>query len=87
MFFLLNAGDHIHKDTPFSVEGEHISHDHWFSPAQNPYEEMANQAKKGSIILLHNGGKETIKALPGLITRLKSRGFALVTITELLNGT
>ncbi|HJV47426.1 MAG TPA: polysaccharide deacetylase family protein [Bacillota bacterium] len=47
----------------------------------------------GSIILQHAGGgesesdylKETIKALPDVLQTLKSKGFKLVTVSELLN--
>lgn len=45
------------------------------------------QAKPGGIILLHDGGGDrqaTIKALPTILTKLKSQGYSFVTIPELL---
>ena len=44
-------------------------------------------AEPGAIILMHDGGgdrTETIAALPRIITRLRQRGFNLVTISQLI---
>lgn len=44
-------------------------------------------AQPGAIILMHDGGgdrSETVSALPRIITRLRQRGFRLVTISELV---
>jgi peptidoglycan/xylan/chitin deacetylase (PgdA/CDA1 family) len=44
-------------------------------------------AQPGAIILMHDGGgdrSETVAALPRIITRLRQRGFRLVTISQLL---
>ena len=38
----------------------------------------------GAIILMHVGEKSTAEALPAITTNLQSRGFRLVTVTELL---
>jgi peptidoglycan-N-acetylglucosamine deacetylase len=45
-------------------------------------------AQPGSIVLMHDGGRhpQTVRALPGVIRRLRSRGFRFVTVTELLGG-
>jgi len=43
----------------------------------------------GSIVLMHDGGgprSQTVDALPGVIDKLRSRGFRLVTMTDLLGG-
>ncbi len=42
----------------------------------------------GSIVLMHDGGHhpQTVKALPSIVRNLRSRGFRLVTVTELLGG-
>jgi peptidoglycan-N-acetylglucosamine deacetylase len=43
-------------------------------------------ARSGSILLMHDGGvnrKQTIKALPQVIRKLKKRGFVFVTVEEL----
>lgn len=47
-------------------------------------------AKLGNIILMHDGGGDrtaTVTALPVLIGRLRSEGYRLVTVSELLNKT
>lgn len=48
---------------------------------------VAAAAVDGSVVLLHDGGgnrQATIDALPGLIARLRRRGFEFVTVAELL---
>jgi peptidoglycan/xylan/chitin deacetylase (PgdA/CDA1 family) len=45
------------------------------------------RAKPGAIILLHDAGgtrAETVAALPKIITRLRARGYKLVTVPRLL---
>ncbi|MBQ9992391.1 MAG: polysaccharide deacetylase family protein, partial [Firmicutes bacterium] len=42
--------------------------------------------KDGDIILLHEGKKVTLAALPGIITTLRDMGFEIVTVSELLYG-
>ncbi len=44
-------------------------------------------AQRGGIILMHDGGgdrSETVAALPRIITRLRQRGYKLVTLSQLL---
>ncbi len=41
-------------------------------------------ATDGSIVLMHAGPASTLEALPAVISGLRARGFALVTVTELL---
>ena len=44
-------------------------------------------AQPGAIILMHDGGgdrSETVAALPRVITRLRERGFRLVTVSQLI---
>jgi peptidoglycan/xylan/chitin deacetylase (PgdA/CDA1 family)/outer membrane lipoprotein-sorting protein len=45
------------------------------------------RAEPGAIILLHNGTLNTLRALPEIITGLQSRGYDLVTLSELARGT
>jgi peptidoglycan/xylan/chitin deacetylase (PgdA/CDA1 family) len=50
-------------------------------------EAVLSGVKPGSIVVLHDNietQEQTAKALPGIIAGLKSRGYRLVTITELL---
>ena len=45
------------------------------------------RARPGGIVLMHDGGgprEQTVAALPGIIRRLRARGFRLVTVPELL---
>ena len=44
-------------------------------------------AQPGAVILMHDGGgerSETVAALPRIITRLRQRGFKLVTLSQLV---
>lgn len=53
------------------------------------YQRVVSGAHAGSIVLMHDGGgprSQTVAALPGIIETLKSRGFRLVTVTELLGA-
>lgn len=45
---------------------------------------VLSHATDGSIILLHEGRKSTLAALPKIITGLQDKGFQLVTISELM---
>lgn len=45
---------------------------------------IINGAKNGSIILCHNNGLHTAKALPMIFSTLKNRGFEFVPISELI---
>ena len=44
-------------------------------------------ARAGSIILMHDIHASTIEAVPGIVRALKSRGFTLVTVPQLLGQT
>jgi peptidoglycan/xylan/chitin deacetylase (PgdA/CDA1 family) len=49
---------------------------------------ILNEAKNGSIILMHDGGgdrSQTVAALPTIITHLRGRGYQLVTVQQLVN--
>jgi peptidoglycan/xylan/chitin deacetylase (PgdA/CDA1 family) len=48
---------------------------------------VVSAATPGAIVLMHDGGgdrSQTVKALPRIITRLRARGYGLVTVPELL---
>ncbi len=45
---------------------------------------MLSKVKNGSIILLHNGAKNTPEALKTLLPALKEKGFECVTVSELI---
>lgn len=40
--------------------------------------------KPGSIILMHNGAKNTVEALPAVIDKIKAQGYEIVPVSELL---
>jgi peptidoglycan/xylan/chitin deacetylase (PgdA/CDA1 family) len=40
--------------------------------------------KNGSIVLMHNDGKNTVQALPLIIEGLKNKGYSFKTIGELI---
>jgi peptidoglycan-N-acetylglucosamine deacetylase len=45
---------------------------------------VVGNAQNGSIVLLHLGGCETLKALPGVVTGLQARGLTPVTIGTMI---
>lgn len=53
--------------------------------AERIYDSVMEQAKDGAIILLHDLHKETVDAMENVIPDLISRGYQLVTVTELLS--
>ena len=51
--------------------------------AEQIQQHVLNHATNGSVILLHDGGgnrKETVKALPGIISGLQKKGYTFVTL-------
>lgn len=52
--------------------------------AQKMAERVLSSAKNGSIILMHNDGKNTVQALPLIIEGLKNKGYTFKTIGELI---
>ncbi len=48
---------------------------------------VLKKVKNGSIVLFHNQGKHTAEALPSIITALKTQGYTLVPIGELIYKT
>ena len=49
---------------------------------------VLNMAQNGSIILMHDGGgdrSQTVAALPAIITQLRSYGYQLVTVPQLIS--
>lgn len=57
----------------------------WKDPTpQQMIERIKNNLKNGSIILMHNGATNTPEALPQIIDMIKSEGYELVPISELI---
>jgi peptidoglycan/xylan/chitin deacetylase (PgdA/CDA1 family) len=44
---------------------------------------VVNNARSGTVVLMHLGGYETLDALPSMIDGLRSRGFALTTLSDM----
>lgn len=57
----------------------------WKSSKEHIVNEALTKAQNGAIIIMHLGKKETGKALPEIIDGLRAKGFALVTISTLLD--
>lgn len=55
--------------------------------AQETTQRAVDAAQRGSIILMHDIHPSTADALPGIIQRLRERGFTLVTVPQLLGQT
>jgi peptidoglycan/xylan/chitin deacetylase (PgdA/CDA1 family) len=57
----------------------------WTSPSpEDLVKHVVSTGEDGAIIILHEGKKNTLKALPGIIRGFRERGFELVTVSELL---
>lgn len=57
----------------------------WKDPTpQQMVERIKNNLKNGSIILMHNGAKNTPEALPLIIDAIKEEGYTIVPISQLL---
>lgn len=52
--------------------------------ADEIYNRVVKRVKKGSIVLFHNNGKHTAKALPRIIKELKGQGYEFVPIGQLI---
>ena len=52
--------------------------------AQKMAERVLGGVKNGSIVLMHNDGKNTVQALPLIIEGLKNKGYSFKTIGELI---
>lgn len=44
-------------------------------------------ARRGSIVLMHDIHPSTVRAVPGIIARLRAKGFTLVTVSQLVGST
>lgn len=77
------------RDLGMSVALWDIDTDDYRQPGTDTIYSRAVQAGRGSIVLMHDGGGprgQTVAALPRIVKKLRSRGYRLVTVTELLGG-
>jgi peptidoglycan-N-acetylglucosamine deacetylase len=54
--------------------------------AQQIASKVVDNARNGSVVLMHLGGYETLDALRIMIPALRQRGFSLTSISDLLDG-
>lgn len=47
---------------------------------------IVSRAHSGAIVVMHLSGAHTAEAIPGLASRLRAKGYELVTISEMLKG-
>ena len=55
-------------------------------PAEEIERLVLSSARPGTIVLMHSGVPETVKALPKIIKTLRSRGYEFVTVNDLWNN-
>ena len=77
-FWDINPGDYTFFTQGLSIKGDRIK-----NLARHISEKVLTNIKSGDIILLHNGGPETLESLPTIINRLRQKGYKFVTLTEL----
>nr|WP_229377805.1 polysaccharide deacetylase family protein [Streptomyces sp. VRA16 Mangrove soil] len=58
--------------------------DYTLPPSKTITERAVSQTHRDSIILLHDIYKNTVPAVPGIIDRLKAKGYVFVTVPQLL---
>jgi peptidoglycan-N-acetylglucosamine deacetylase len=84
------------QDMGYLIVGQKIDPHDWQAingkptPAQEIIDEVLQQASDGNIILFHDGGgdrTQTVLALPQIIDALRARGYAFVSVADLLDKT
>lgn len=54
--------------------------------ADEIYEQVLSEAKPGAVVLMHDWVRETIDAMPRIVTALKKQGYHLVTVSTMYQG-
>jgi peptidoglycan/xylan/chitin deacetylase (PgdA/CDA1 family) len=54
-----------------------------YSPPHRLYHHVVDHVRPGSIVLMHVTHPETLAALPAIVRNLKSRGYKMVTLSEM----
>ena len=83
------------QELGYIIVGQQIDPDDWRMmgdkhqrPAQEIADDVLRQAKKGNIVLLHDGGGEraqTVAALPLIIDQLRAKGYEFASVSELID--
>ncbi|RAP39122.1 polysaccharide deacetylase family protein [Candidatus Marinamargulisbacteria bacterium SCGC AAA071-K20] len=79
IFWTINAKDYLRSDTRALIENNDHKRD--MLPLADY---ILQKLKPGSIILLHNGSRETNKALPLIIEGAHKKGYRFITLNNLL---
>lgn len=82
----VNAGDFTHSQPIMEIKDEDQTDSGkiYHKPASQIVSDMVPLVQNGSILLFHNGGDQTVQALPEIITQLRKKGFQMVTLSELM---
>ena len=81
----VNAGDFTHAGDTMMIQGESSSKRQvYYQSAAAMTREVLAKIQPGSIVLFHNGGEQTIAALPGIIEAIKAKGLEMVVVSELM---
>jgi peptidoglycan-N-acetylglucosamine deacetylase len=85
------------QELGYLIVGQRVDPDDWRidgnrpqRPAQEIVDDVMNQANKGNIVLLHDGGgdrAQTVAALPLIIDGLRAKGYQLTSVAGLLGET
>jgi peptidoglycan/xylan/chitin deacetylase (PgdA/CDA1 family) len=78
VYWSLNAADYIEMTPGYEVP------DDYKAMAKELSKRIVDKVTPGTIILLHNGSEQTVIALPFILSELKNRGYAFVTISNLV---
>lgn len=79
VFWSLNPSDYIKIDSVLENSEEYKS------VAEELADLVINKSSNGDIILLHNGSRQTILALPVIIEGLRKRNFGFVTVSQIMD--
>lgn len=78
VYWTLNADDYTDISPGYEVPEDYQA----MSKALT--KRVVDKVSSGAIILMHNGSEQTVRALPFILDELKSKGYAFVTISDLL---
>ena len=73
----INAEDYTEFNENFEIE------ENYQKLADDLAAKVLREARPGAIVLMHNGSKETLLALPKIIDGLRAQGYGFVTVSEL----
>lgn len=78
VYWSLNAADYIETTPGYEVPED------FQAMAVELAKRVVDKVTPGTIILLHNGSEQTVRALPFIIIELKKKGYNFVTVSDLI---